>query len=47
LNAHVFQPGFAAFETDDPLPQPLTKAFEKVDREIERLVSDAGLKRAA
>jgi hypothetical protein len=47
LNAHVFQPGFAAFEADDPIPQPLTKAFEKVDREIERLVSDAGLKRAA
>ena len=47
LNAHVFQPGFAAFETNDPMPQPLTKAFEKVDREIERLVSNAGLKRAA
>jgi hypothetical protein len=47
LNAHVVQPGFAAFETDDPIPQPLAKAFEKVDREIERLVSDAGLKRAA
>jgi hypothetical protein len=47
LNAHVFQPGFAAFEPDHPIPQPLAKAFEKVDREIERLLSDAGLKRAA
>jgi hypothetical protein len=47
LNAHVFRPGFAAFPSDDPIPQPLTKAFEKVDHEIERLVSDAGLRRAA
>ena len=47
LNAHVFRPGFAAFQTDDPIPQPLTKAFEQVDREIERLVSNAGLQRAA
>jgi hypothetical protein len=47
LNAHVFQPGFAALETDDPIPQPLAKAFEKVDREVERLVSAADLKKAA
>lgn len=47
LNAHVFRPGFAAMGPADPLPQPLAKAFAKVDREIERLVSDASLKNAA
>jgi hypothetical protein len=47
LNAHVLRPGFAAFQTEEPIPQPLNKALQKVDREIERLVSDAGLKKAA
>jgi hypothetical protein len=47
LNAHVLRPGFAALDPNDPIPQPLAKAFAKVDREIEQLVSDAGLKKAA
>jgi hypothetical protein len=47
LNAHVLRPGFAALEPADPIPHPLAKAFDKVECEIERLVSDAGLKKAA
>lgn len=43
LHGRVFRPGFAALDTDVPLPSPLAQALERVDREIDRLIDDAQL----
>jgi hypothetical protein len=47
LNARVFRPGCAAIETDDPIPQPLSRPPREVNRANERFVTDAGLLRPA
>ena len=43
LEARVLAPGFAAFERDGPLPDPLADALAQVDREIDHLINEAHL----
>lgn len=47
LHARLFRPGFAALDTDVPIPNPLAQALEQVEREIDRLIDDAHLARVA
>lgn len=47
LHARVFRPGFAALDPADPIPGPLAQALEQVDREIDRLIDNAHLVKAA
>jgi len=47
LDARVLRPAFAAFEPADPVPRPLAEALAEVDRQLNALVDDAKLERAA
>ena len=47
LHARVFRPGFAALDPTGPIPGPLAQALERVDREIDRLIDNAQLAKAA
>jgi hypothetical protein len=43
LHARVFQPGFAALDPAGPIPSALAEALSQVEREIDRLIDEAGL----
>jgi hypothetical protein len=49
LNARVFSPAFISFQQTpfDGLPSSLRRALEKVDREIDSLIAEAELLKAA
>ncbi|MGW8179475.1 MAG: hypothetical protein ACWGQW_12060 [bacterium] len=49
LNARVFNPAFISFQkaSHDGVPPPLRKAIESVDREIDSLIAQAELLKAA
>jgi hypothetical protein len=47
LDARVLRTAFAAFDPADPVPRPLAEALAEVDRQLNALVDDAKLDRAA
>lgn len=47
LHARVFRPGFAALDPSVPIPSPLAQALAEVEHEIDRLIDDAHLAKAA
>ena len=47
VNARLLQPGFAALQPEQAIPPPLAEAFRQVNLEIDRLVDEAYLAKAA
>ena len=47
VNARLFQPGFTALQPEQAIPPPLAEAFRQVNLEIDRLVDEAYLAKAA
>jgi len=47
LDARVLRTAFAAFDPSEPVPRPLADALAEVDRELDALLDDAKLERAA
>jgi len=43
LNARVFRPLWAATDQDDGIPRPLRQAFDRVDKEVDRILDAAKL----
>lgn len=47
LDARVMRTAFAAFDPGEPMPRPLAEALAEVDRQLDALLDDAKLERAA
>lgn len=47
LNARVFRTTFAAMDPSEQIPRPLADAFAEVDRQIDAILDDAKLEKAA
>jgi hypothetical protein len=47
LDARVVRTAFAAFDPGEPVPRPLTEALAEVDRQLNAILDDAKLERAA